>query len=280
VLFTVMEFAADANRDSPGFVLSDAIVNLYERVKANPQDYPRGMTVRILLGNYPEVSSFEWGSQIWHVLQDLKDAGLPTMSDPELGWKVEVANFDGQFPHSHAKFLVVDGSAVAAAGINYSYLHLSDLHPSGQGINLVDLAMAIAGPVAQASQRTFDDMWEGANQVNCPDLEPTLGRWELACDFTKAKATHVPEVLRYYLPPDDDIGFSLFRNTNYHESDEAVVAAIRSAEQTLDVWEVNFSWRSSASWGWQSTACALSITHCPGWWRWPTRSSRRASRPG
>jgi phosphatidylserine/phosphatidylglycerophosphate/cardiolipin synthase-like enzyme len=68
-----------------------------------------------------------------------------------------------------------------------------------------------------------------------------LGVWDLACHFTTAQATHVPEVLRYTLPQDGGVAFSLFRNTNYHEADQAVSAAIRSAQESLDIFEVNFS---------------------------------------
>lgn len=239
--FTTMEYVADANNDSPGFVLSKTVVDLYNQLKQDPARYPRGLTVRILLGNYPEVSSFEWGQQIWHVMEDLKNAGLPELVNSELGWKVEVANFDGQFPHSHTKFLVIDGSTVAAAGFNYSYLHLSEAHPSEQGISLVDLALELSGPVAQMSLTAFDDLWEGANQVECDSLDPFLGMWELACKSTKAQATHVPEVLRYTLPQEGGVAFSLFRNTNYSEADKAVSAAIRTAQESLDIFEVNFS---------------------------------------
>ena len=239
--FTTMEYVENVEDDSPGFLLGESVVELYNKLKQDPAGYPRGLTVRILLGNYPELSDFEWGSQIWNVLEDLKTAGLPELENPELGWKVEIANFDGQFPHSHTKFIVIDGKTTAAAGFNYSYLHYSELHPSGLGIGLVDLALEVTGPVAQMSLDAFDDMWDGANQVQCNTMDPILGMWNLACTFTTAQVSHVPEVLRYTLSQDDGVAFSLFRNTNFHESDQAVVAAIRSAQESLDIFEVNFS---------------------------------------
>jgi phosphatidylserine/phosphatidylglycerophosphate/cardiolipin synthase-like enzyme len=240
--FTTMEYVSDVDNDSPGFILSQTVVDLYNQLRSDPARYPRGLTVRILLGNYPELSSFEWGKQVWHVMEDLKNAGLPEMVNSELGWKVEVANFDGQFPHSHTKFIVIDGKTAAAAGFNYSYLHLSELHPSQLGISLVDLALQLTGPVAQMSLTVFDDMWQGSNQVQCDSMDPFLGRWELACHFIEAQATHVPEVLRYNLPEEDGgVAFSLFRNTNFSEADKAVSAAIRTAQDSLDIFEVNFS---------------------------------------
>jgi phosphatidylserine/phosphatidylglycerophosphate/cardiolipin synthase-like enzyme len=239
--FATMEYVSDVNADSPGFLLGETVVELYNRLKQDPARYPRGLTVRILLGNYPELSSFEWGQQIWNVLEDLKSAGLPELANPELGWKVDVANFDGQFPHSHTKFIIIDGKTAAAAGFNYSYLHYSDRHPSGLGISLVDLALELTGPVAQMSLDAFDDLWEGANQVQCDNMDPILGMWNLACTFTTGQATHVPEVRRYTLPQDGGVAFSMFRNTNFPESDKAVSAAIRSAQTSLDIFEVNFS---------------------------------------
>ena len=240
-LFATMEYQEDVKRDSPGFDLATAVVDLYNRLKANPALYPRGITVRILLGNYPNVSQFEWGDQIWHVIDDLKDAGLPALTDPELGWKLEVANFDGQLPHSHTKFVVIDGKTTVAKGFNYSYLHLPKDHPSGLGLDMADLGLQVTGPVAQASLSAYDDLWEGANQLRCEDFHPPLGVWQLGCDWQTATATHAPEVLRYTLPDSDSVAFSLFRNTNYHEADVAIASSIAAAQETIDIFEVNFS---------------------------------------
>ena len=240
-LFATMEYQQDVELDSPGFELATAVVDLYNRLKANPERYPRGLTVRILLGNYPNISTFEWGDQMYHVIEDLDSAGLPTMSDPELGWKLEVANFDGQLPHSHTKFVVIDGQTTVAKGFNYSYLHLPKEHPSGLGLDMADLGLQVTGPVAQASLGAYDDLWEGANQLQCEDFQPPLGIWQLGCDWQKASATHVPEVLRYTLPDADGVAFSLFRNTNYHEADVAIASAIAAAQETIDIFEVNFS---------------------------------------
>ena len=49
-----------------------------KKVKENPEDYPRGMTLRILLGNYPVISTFQWGAQIMDVIDDLRlPASIP-----------------------------------------------------------------------------------------------------------------------------------------------------------------------------------------------------------
>ena len=52
-----------------------AVTDLYEKVKANPEHYPKGVTVRVLLGNYPEVATFTWGSQVWNVMDVFQKAG-------------------------------------------------------------------------------------------------------------------------------------------------------------------------------------------------------------
>ncbi len=243
VVFTTMEYQPDANDDSPGFLLAEAIVDLYEKLKANPEDYPRGLTVRILLGNYPNLTTLEFGDQIYHVLEDLYEAGLPALTDPAIGWKVEVANFDGQYPHGHTKFIVIDGKTAAAVGFNYSYLHYFKDHPSGKGDGLVDLGMQVSGPAAQAVLAVFDDLWQGSNQIQCNTLDPLLDTWQFACNWTIAQATHAPEVLKYYLPGENSNAtvLALFRSAAYKEADEAVVTAIRSASTSLDFFEVNFS---------------------------------------
>ena len=251
VLFATMEWMKDENMDSPGFLLADAITDLYEKVGAHPENYPRGMTVRILLGNYPELATFTWGDQVWNVMDVLQKAGLPELENPELGWKVELANFDGQNPHSHAKFLVIDGEKVMSGGFNYSYLHYPRNHSSGLGVSLVDYGMLLRGPVAQDALASYDDLWEGSTLVECPGLDPPKGDWARYCDKIEgaATATHVPEVTLYHLTEEDDVAFSLLRTANRPESDRALDALIRSAQDHIDIFEVNFSLKVYCSLG-------------------------------
>ena len=138
---------------------------------------------------------------------------LPEMENAELGWKVELANYDGQIPHSHTKFVVVDGEVVTASGFNYSYLHLPETHPSGQGVSLVDLGLEMRGPVAQQALAEYDDLWEGSDLVLCPDLNPPDGDWANHCDFGVAEATHIPEALLYHPASRDNFAFSLLRTS-------------------------------------------------------------------
>ena len=241
VLFATMEWMKDENQDSPGMLFAEAVTDLYEKVKANPDNYPKGVTVRVLLGNYPEIATFSWGEQVWNVMDVFQKAGLPEMENAELGWKVELANYDGQIPHSHTKFVIVDGEIVTASGFNYSYLHLPETHPSGQGVSLVDLGLEMQGPVAQQALVEYDDLWEGSDQVLCPDLNPPEGDWAKHCDFGVAEATHVPEALRFHPTGGDSFAFSLLRTSHHPESDDALDAVIRSAQDTIDIFEVSFS---------------------------------------
>jgi phosphatidylserine/phosphatidylglycerophosphate/cardiolipin synthase-like enzyme len=139
--------------------------------------------------------------------------------------------------------VVIDGERVTSAGFNYGYLHLPKDHPSGEGFDLLDLGLSVTGPVAQDAVSTYDDMWEGANQVYCDDLFPADGSdWQDTCVEQKAISDHVPEVLRYYLPPDGkDNTFSLYRNSVFKESDDFISAAMASSTESIDMMEVNFS---------------------------------------
>ena len=243
----VMEWAEDEDGlgVNPGSVYTREIANLYQHIKDDPSRYPRGLTVRILLGNYPELSKLEWGEQIWNVIEDLRNAGVDKMVDQNIGWKIEVANYKGVYPHSHTKFMVVDGKLAVGAGFNYGYLHLPFNHPSNKGGDLYDLGIIISGPIAQQALATFDDYWQGSNQLHCPDLSPDPGfLWTRDCTRSEGQAVHVPEVKKYFLPAVDgelSNAFSLSRNYEFKESDDVILAAISSAQETLDILEVNFS---------------------------------------
>jgi phosphatidylserine/phosphatidylglycerophosphate/cardiolipin synthase-like enzyme len=63
------------------------------------------------------------------------------MSDPDIGWTLEVANFTGSWPHGHTKMVVIDGKTAIAAGFNYQHKHQSKNHPSGKGKDDFDLVL-------------------------------------------------------------------------------------------------------------------------------------------
>jgi len=242
VLFNVMQYVETTAEPSPGRILIESVGKLYQQVKTNPEDYPRGMTVRILLGNYPVFADFTWGSQIIEVIKDLKWVGVEKMVDPEIGWRVEVANYPGVYPHSHNKMLVVDGKLAGSLGFNYNYIHFSKDHPSGMGDDLFDLGMTVTGPVAQDAITHYDDMWGGADQVHCDDLTLPDGQWQDTCEEIRANNDHVPEVLRAYLPPDGDSNaFSLYRSKVFNEADEFIASSLAASTESIDLITANFS---------------------------------------
>ncbi len=242
VLFTTMQWDAPSDTVSPGDTLAGAVFDLYEKVRANPENYPRGMTVRIMLGNLPELAVFEPTNQVTHLMQDLHDAGLREMVNEEIGWRLELANYAGAWPHAHSKFLVVDGKSAVAAGFNYSYLHLDKEDPSGLGLSMNDLGIQISGPVAQSVMAAYDDLWSGSTQYHCSRFPPLiLMFWFLWCDEVEAVAEHVPEVQRFYVTEGETTAFSLHHTMRYLESDEAILGVLDAAENSIDVYHVNFS---------------------------------------
>lgn len=242
VLLSTMWYESDLNRDSPGAVVASAVADLYHQVKQHPERYPRGMTVRILLGNPPEVVMDETSDQLWSLLNDLRNAGVEEMSNPQIGWQVETANFEGAMPHSHSKMLIVDGKSIVAAGFNFEYYHYPIEHPSGLGEDRWDLAMQISGPVAQDAMRAYDDLWQDSNGREC-NFHPELDlAWETTCHNYPVKAVHIPEVLKYYLPAGGAAdAFSMFRTEVHGESDAEVVAVVAAAQDSVDLTHVNFT---------------------------------------
>jgi phosphatidylserine/phosphatidylglycerophosphate/cardiolipin synthase-like enzyme len=241
VLFSTMWYEADENNDSPGYVLASSVAQLYEKLKANPQQYPRGLTVRILLGNPPELAIKEFSGQLFNVLADLREAGVEKMVDPEIGWRVEVANFDGALPHSHSKVMIVDGKTILAAGFNMQYEHYAVDHPSGKGKGRQDLGMMVTGPIAQSSHRMFDDLWAGSNQRICTNFYPIHRIWQATCKAGTAVADHVPEVRKYYLPGAASSTFSMYRNKDHDEADRIVENTLSAAQNQVDAMQVMFA---------------------------------------
>jgi phosphatidylserine/phosphatidylglycerophosphate/cardiolipin synthase-like enzyme len=243
VLFTTMAYEKAVNKDSPGAVLAKGVVDLYERVKANPELYPRGMRVRIMLGNSPSPSfeQLEMDAGLWYVINDLREAGLEKMVDPEIGWQVEVGNFAGRWPHSHVKTLIIDGETVVASGFNHEYKPLSKLHRSGKGKNDTDTGIVVTGPIAQHSRTVYDQLWTGAILRHCPDLTVSEVELRVTCTDSLGVPDHVPEVMRYSPTENEAVAFSMFRNQVYNEADQQLLAAYLSAEESIDLAQAMFS---------------------------------------
>jgi phosphatidylserine/phosphatidylglycerophosphate/cardiolipin synthase-like enzyme len=175
------------------------------------------------------------------VLKDLKEAGLKKMVDPELGWRVEVGNFAGSWPHSHVKTMIIDGETVVTSGFNHEYKPLSKDHPSGKGLGDTDTGLVMTGPVAQHSRRIYDQLWTGAILRHCPDLNASEAVMRLTCSDSRGVPDHVPEVMRYSLSDDEAIAFSMFRDRAYDEADQQLLAAYHAADESIDLAQAMFS---------------------------------------
>ncbi len=243
VLFSTMWYDTATDNDSPGSVIAAAVADLYDNVKAHPEDYPRGMTVRIMLGNPPQLVRGQPTGQLWVLIEDLRYAGVDEMVNDEIGWRVEVADYEGQMPHAHVKTLVIDGRTGLANGFNMSYGHFDIEHPSGKGNGRFDLGVQMTGPVAQATQRMFDDMWAGADERTCLNLNPPFGiPWQVTCYDKTAVVSHIPEVQKFYIPPNaDSTAFSMYRSKVYGQADEQAPALLAAATETIDAIHVQFS---------------------------------------
>jgi len=236
-----MWYETDETGTSPGDVIAQAVKDLYDQVKAHPEQYPRGVTVRIVLGNPPELTLSNLVSQVWRVFNHMRRAGVPTMNDPEIGWRLEIANYQGSWPHSHSKMIVIDGRTAIGAGFNFQHKHQAVDHPSGQGGDDYDLGLQMTGPVAQDTQRYFDDLWGGSNQIQCSDLNSDSPLWWLSCRRAVTTTDHAPEAHMYYLAPENHNAFALYRSEKFNESDTVVARTVSSARDSLDILQVNFT---------------------------------------
>jgi phosphatidylserine/phosphatidylglycerophosphate/cardiolipin synthase-like enzyme len=65
--------------------------------------------------------------------------------------------------------------------------------------------------------------------------------WQATCFDFPATSTHVPEVLRYYLPDQGASAFSMYRTHKRDEADEQIAAALAGAQHSIDTVHVNFT---------------------------------------
>ncbi|MEF2279988.1 phospholipase D-like domain-containing protein [Deinococcus sp. YIM 134068] len=240
VLFAVMEWADDPRR-GPGAVIAGGVAELYRRVEAAPSAYPDGVTVRVALGNFPVTANLEWGSQVYAATRDLLAAGVP-LRDENLGWRVEVANYAGTFPHSHAKLLVTDGVWLTVMGFNVGPLHLPSATTGGHGGDVRDLGVRVRGPVARDGLTVFDDLWTRSTTLECgPDVTPRTVR--ASCRSGEAGVAGHPQGTDRLrpTPAGDERAFSLYRREGFQMADEALVALLDASRTSVDLMHVSFS---------------------------------------
>ncbi|MFN2151247.1 MAG: phospholipase D-like domain-containing protein, partial [Anaerolineales bacterium] len=91
------------------------------------------------------------------------------------------------------------------------------------------------------TQISFDDLWYGSNRIVCPDLDSDSPLWWISCRRQFATTEHVPEVKKLFLAPENHNAFALHRTQKFRESDTTVPTVVASAQETLDVLQVNFT---------------------------------------
>ncbi|WP_034384035.1 phospholipase D-like domain-containing protein [Deinococcus sp. YIM 77859] len=240
VLYAVMEWTDDPGR-GPGAVLAGGVARLYRQVQAKPAAYPDGVTVRLALGNFPLVANLDWGSQVYAAARDLLAAGVP-LTDEARGWRVEIANYAGTFPHSHAKLLVTDGTDLTVMGFNAGTLHLPSATTGGHGGDLRDLGLWVRGPVARDGLTVFDDLWSRSTVLACaPGVTARTVR--RACRLGAAGVPDHPQGTdRLPLQRAGDVRvFSLYRRAGFPAADEALVNLLDAARENIDLMHVSFS---------------------------------------
>ncbi|GBF04633.1 phospholipase D-like domains [Deinococcus aerius] len=252
VLLTSMEWQAGEGR--PGWTFARALRDLYLKVRANPADYPQGMTVRVVLGGFPDLGRPDGATQPLELVRDLTRLGVP-LNDPAAGWRLGVANYR-YFPHSHVKLHVIDGQDVTVAGYNYTAWHLPDTAPGGKGLH--DLGLRMRGPAAQDGVTVFNDLWRKAQQVRCPP-EVTAENLFQACTLGPAEPPTHPGAARVVTPAGEARAFLLYRRPGFDQADRAMVALFGAARQRLDLMQAQFSPGYSCWWAYQNPdACPVS----------------------
>lgn len=234
VLLTSMEWNAGPGR--PGGTFAQAVAQLYGRVRAEPAAYPQGMTVRALLGGFPDLLRPDGRTQPLALLDDLLRLGVP-LHDARVGWTLTLLDYR-YFPHSHVKLHVIDGRDLTVAGYNYTDWHRPASEPEGRDLH--DLGLRVTGPVAQSGVAAFDDLWRHSLQLRCPD-GVTRGEAAARCQLTPPDPVTHPLAARQAVPSGGARAFMLYRRPGSDQADRAHLALLGAARSRLDLMQADFS---------------------------------------
>lgn len=235
VLLTSMEWESDPGR--PGDTFVQAARDLYRRVQADPAAYPQGMTVRVLLGNYPQLNDPAGTAQVLGLARALRAAGVP-LGDARVGWTVTLLNY-AYLPHSHVKLHVIDGQDLTVSGYNFTGWHLPLGEPGGLALH--DTGLRVRGPAAQEGVAVFDDLWRHSDELRCPD-EVAPGDVAARCALVTPQSPSHPAPAARAVTAGPDRAFVLYRRTAGEEfADRAHLALIGAARQSIDLMQADFS---------------------------------------
>ncbi|GGK89328.1 phospholipase D-like domain-containing protein [Deinococcus radiotolerans] len=235
VLLTSMEWESEPGR--PGATFVQAARDLYARVQADPAAYPQGMTIRVLLGNYPQLDDPDGTSQILGLARALRGAGVP-LNDPGARWTLTLLNY-AYLPHSHVKLHVIDGQDLTVSGYNFTAWHLPLGEPGGLALH--DTGLRLRGPAAQEGVAAFDDLWRHSDELHCPpDVLPDAVSRE--CVLGPAPAPSHPGLAARAVTAGADHAFVLYRRTAGEDfADRAHLALIGAAQRSIDLMQADFS---------------------------------------
>jgi cardiolipin synthase len=236
VLLASMEWHAGEGR--PGWTFALAVRDLYGRVRANPAAYPQGMTVRVLLGNFPDLVRADWATAPLALVRDLRALGVP-LQDQAAGWSLSVLNYR-YFPHSHVKLHIIDGQDVTVAGFNFTDTHLPENTQNGGLHDLHDLGLRMTGPVAQDAVATFDDLWRHSRQIRCPDdVRPE--QVGAVCSLGDPDPVIHPAAARQAVKTGTARAFMLSRRPGFDLADRAQISLLGAATTQIDLMQATFS---------------------------------------
>lgn len=209
-----------------GEIFLAGVKELFEKVKANPNNYPLGVRVRILLG----LEHHDGFDQKLTVLNSFGRLDIPFYG---LGdkWFVEVAsyrdsrrflNYSSPNKHSHVKILIVDGKTAIVSGYNLQNLYIDS--------TLQDVGVTVSGPIVQDSLKMFDHLWYNGR---CIILT--------ICETDTLPIEHVAEVQLIQSSTDNPINvFSLFRDSDVKTADNVIVKAISASNTNVNLLQNRF----------------------------------------
>lgn len=223
--------------NSAGRIFLGGVKELHSKV-VNPNtadDYSEGVQVRILIGldkNSLDFASFIGTPFPWEdifqyqharILEDLSELQIPL---EDTNWKVEIALYNAvtENTYSHVKLMIVDGKIAISSGYNMQYVYLN-------GRDRRDMGVEVSGPIALDSLTVFDSLWSSA--ILCESII------DGECVESSVTLQRHPR-LNNPISTGNDIVFSLYRDDNDKFADNAIVAAINSANSQVNIMQNRF----------------------------------------
>jgi len=237
VAFTVMFW--DGKNTTPYHVerVFQGIKALQTKCEGSPDNCPRGMTVRILLGVRENtidniISDNDVPDQRYSVLDGLKEEDISIYKLLSNGreWKVEVALYsEGANEtriYSHVKLMVVDNNRMIVSGYHPQYVFQTN--EDGKA-DYHDLGLRVSGPIAANGMAIFDTLWQNS-EILCiaTDNISQISDWSNCQTSAGKNPSHWP-----FTSTGDDIALPFYRDSINKSADEAVGSAIRSANVQL-----------------------------------------------